>query len=116
MCHGVRYGVVTWRRPEVCKEPRGVCWQVLNCTKRAICVVRCSAKLRNWCYILKLGLRCEQGTADGSAAYGCMCVDAEVGGQLCIVHGVSSLRQAIMLSTTGRMWLADIWRQAGIAA
>ena len=31
-----------------------------------------------------------------------VCVDAEVGGQICIGNGVSGLRQAIMLSTMGR--------------
>ena len=44
----------------------------------------------------------------------CVCVDAEVGGQLCIGHGVSGLRQASMLSTMGRTWLAEVWRQTDI--
>ena len=89
---------------------------MLNCIECAVRAVRCSVELSNWCYILKLGLRCEQGAADGSAAHACVCVDAEVGGQLCIGCGVSGLRQAIMLSTMGRTWLAEVWRQTGIAA
>ena len=89
---------------------------MLNCTECAVRALRCSVELSNWCYILKLGLRCEQGAADGSAAHVCACVDAEVGGQLCTGHGVSGLRQAIMLSTMGRTWLVEVWRQTGIAA
>ena len=55
----------------------------------------------------KLRLWCEHSTADGSVAYVCMCVDAEVGGQLCMGHGVSGLRQARTLSADGG------WRMSG---
>ena len=50
---------------------------MLNCIEGAVRAVRCSVELSNWCYwcyILKLGLRCEQGAADGSAAHVCVCV------------------------------------------
>ena len=45
-----------------------------------------------------------------------MCVDAEVGGQLCIGHGVSGLRQARMYSADGRKRRADVGRQTGFVA
>ena len=66
--------------------------------------------------MLKLRLWCEHSTADGSVAYVCMRVDAEVGGQLCIAHGVSGLRQARTLSADGRKRLADVWGQTGFVA
>ena len=66
--------------------------------------------------MLKLRLWCEHSTADGFVAYVCMRVDAEVGGQLCIGHGVSGLRQARMYSADGRKRLADVWRQTGFVA
>ena len=58
MYYGARYDVVTWRGPEVCKEPRmGLLASAeLHRVCRTCCAVyRCSVELSNWCYILKLG-------------------------------------------------------------